>query len=220
MRIERLDERLLLDGSGFDADIPIVETAPAAIIVAAAPAGMPGDVDLRDGEGTLDDFVILKANFGRTDAAWTDGDLTGDGIVDLLDFEILKANFGIAPDVFAWGPDVTIDDPDAETVVWYGTAAADRFRTTAAVTATVWAFAGAGDDQVFHNGSGAADLHGGPGADLLVSIGGAADTLTGGPGLDSLWVDAVDVIADVSADEVAAAAVHAVTEFYQPYTTD
>lgn len=45
-----------------------------------------------DGDVDLDDFVILKNNFGLTPPA--DGDADGDGDVDLDDFVILKNEFG------------------------------------------------------------------------------------------------------------------------------
>ena len=49
-----------------------------------------------DGDIDLDDFVILKRNFGTmTGATCADGDFDGDGDVDLDDFVILKRNFGI-----------------------------------------------------------------------------------------------------------------------------
>ncbi|MFW6154735.1 MAG: heparinase II/III domain-containing protein [Planctomycetota bacterium] len=54
----------------------------------------PGDAD-GDGDVDLDDFAILKQNFGITaGATWADGDFDGDGDVDLDDFAALKANFG------------------------------------------------------------------------------------------------------------------------------
>ena len=53
----------------------------------------PGDID-GDGDVNLDDFVILKKNFGSLDATRAQGDLDGDGDVDLDDFVILKKNFG------------------------------------------------------------------------------------------------------------------------------
>ena len=52
----------------------------------------PGDADL-DGDVDLDDFVLLKINFGTGDT-WGEGDFDGDGNVDLDDFVILKNNFG------------------------------------------------------------------------------------------------------------------------------
>ncbi|MFW6155547.1 MAG: right-handed parallel beta-helix repeat-containing protein [Planctomycetota bacterium] len=56
---------------------------------------VPGDCD-GDDDVDLDDFVILKGNFGRTGvtAGAAEGDLDEDGDVDLDDFVILKANFG------------------------------------------------------------------------------------------------------------------------------
>jgi len=52
----------------------------------------PGDCD-GDGDVDLDDFIVLKINFGT---ASTQGDCDGDGDVDLDDFVILKSNFGLA----------------------------------------------------------------------------------------------------------------------------
>jgi len=54
----------------------------------------PGDAD-GDGDVDLDDFVILKNNFGTaTGATCAQGDFDGDGDVDLDDFVLLKNNFG------------------------------------------------------------------------------------------------------------------------------
>ena len=54
-----------------------------------------GDAD-GDGDVDLDDFVILKQNFGRLDATVDHGDFDGDRDVDLDDFVILKQTFGTA----------------------------------------------------------------------------------------------------------------------------
>jgi len=51
-----------------------------------------GDADL-DGDVDLDDFVIMKVNWGAG-ATWGQADLDGDGDVDLDDFVILKNNWG------------------------------------------------------------------------------------------------------------------------------
>ena len=53
---------------------------------------MTGDANA-DGSVDLQDFSILKANFGEA-AGWSGGDFDGDRIVDLQDFSLLKANFG------------------------------------------------------------------------------------------------------------------------------
>jgi hypothetical protein len=45
-----------------------------------------------DGQVSLTDFAILKANFGKSGGA---GDFNEDGIVDLNDFQLLKTNFGL-----------------------------------------------------------------------------------------------------------------------------
>ncbi|NLF31497.1 MAG: hypothetical protein GX591_11510 [Planctomycetes bacterium] len=57
---------------------------------------LPGDAD-EDGDVDLDDFVILKRNFGiASGATWGQGDFDGNGSVTLTDFSILKNNFGAA----------------------------------------------------------------------------------------------------------------------------
>jgi hypothetical protein len=54
---------------------------------------MPGDAD-EDGDVDLEDFVILKQNFGRSPLLDTRADFDRDGDVDLEDFVALKQNFG------------------------------------------------------------------------------------------------------------------------------
>jgi hypothetical protein len=56
-----------------------------------------GDVN-GDGKVDLNDFGILKANFGKG-ATRAEGDLNSDGKVDLSDFGMLKAHFGTAATV-------------------------------------------------------------------------------------------------------------------------
>ncbi|NLF30952.1 MAG: LEPR-XLL domain-containing protein, partial [Planctomycetes bacterium] len=95
-------QRVAVDAWGND---PSAWTAAAATAGAYSPADFkPGDINL-DGAVDLDDFVILKQNFGAAGASWGQGDLTGEGTVDLDDFVILKNNFGTAAAV-----DVMIDD--------------------------------------------------------------------------------------------------------------
>jgi hypothetical protein len=96
----------------------------------------------------------------------------------------------------------------------------DVVRIASGVSAAVTVRAGAGDDSVYAAGSSADTLEGGDGDDLLVAIGGGSDVVVGGAGLDSVWIDAGDTLTDLSADEAAAAALHTVEEFYQPYTSD
>ncbi|MFW6153910.1 MAG: PKD domain-containing protein [Planctomycetota bacterium] len=56
-----------------------------------------GDADY-DNDVDLDDFAILRANFGRTGVTGgaTEGDFDEDGDVDLNDFVLLKQNYGAA----------------------------------------------------------------------------------------------------------------------------
>lgn len=60
---------------------------------ALGPMGLLGDFD---GSGTVDleDFNVLKSNFGASDSVFAPGSSNGDGTVDLEDFNALKANFG------------------------------------------------------------------------------------------------------------------------------
>jgi len=101
----------------------------------------------------------------------------------------------------------------------YGFDGADTITLAHSIDLPHWVFAGAGEDSIFAAATGAGGLYGESGDDLIVSIGGGADTLVGDQGLDSFWTDADDSIVDSSAMERAAAAVHQVQQFYQPYTS-
>ncbi len=63
------------------------------IVVADPPPGADFDFD---GDVDLDDFAILKQNFGRSDASLATGDANNDDRVDLDDFAVLKQRFGTA----------------------------------------------------------------------------------------------------------------------------
>lgn len=56
-------------------------------------ACLPGDAD-GDGSVTFGDFLVLSANFGKSNATWEDGDFDGSTTVGFSDFLILAANFG------------------------------------------------------------------------------------------------------------------------------
>lgn len=47
-----------------------------------------------DGSVNLSDFFIMRTNFGQTGKTRAQGDLTGDGSVTLADFFVLRQNFG------------------------------------------------------------------------------------------------------------------------------
>jgi hypothetical protein len=102
--------------------------------------------------------------------------------------------------------------------VIYGFGGNDTIRVTHAVSCPVMIDAGDGQDTVYDAGTGAGVTYGGAGDDLLIAVGGGTDTVYGGAGLDSVWVDSTDAVADASADEIAAGAVHLITQFYQPST--
>jgi len=105
-------------------------------------------------------------------------------------------------------------------VLIYGFGGGDTIRLTNSVTASSLIYAGAGDDIIYEAGAGSAIIFGGAGDDLLVTIGGGSDTLMGQEGFDSFWADSTDDVHDASTDETNAKAVHSITEFYQPFTTN
>jgi len=55
--------------------------------------GNPADFDL-NGMVDIDDYAILKENYGQTGTSFTQGDANNDGEVDNDDLGILDANFG------------------------------------------------------------------------------------------------------------------------------
>ncbi len=96
------------DPIGVDA----LTSDPAVVSITIAPAltSRPGDADC-DGDVDLDDFVVVKLNFGRTGATWAQGDFDGNGTVDLDDFMSIKQNFGPGKSGDADGDgDVDLDD--------------------------------------------------------------------------------------------------------------
>ena len=84
-----LDE--LLAASRYDHE-PTYEYDLVGFRVARIP-DPTGDAD-GDGDVDLDDFVILKNEFGSAPPPALRADFDGDGDVDLDDFVILKNNFG------------------------------------------------------------------------------------------------------------------------------
>jgi len=72
----------------------VVDGADADFLLTAIIQPTPGDATL-DGSVDLNDFVVLKQNFG-TGVGWVEADFTGDGVVNLNDFVVLKHNFGAA----------------------------------------------------------------------------------------------------------------------------
>lgn len=54
---------------------------------------LAGDAD-QNGEVGFSDFLLLSANFGKTDAVFADGDFNGDNMVNFADFLLLSMNFG------------------------------------------------------------------------------------------------------------------------------
>ena len=95
--LANIDARYVYWGTPDAVDIALriydyVDSASKAIVFFEPWAKLMGDADL-DGNVDLEDFHILKTNFG-TGTTWAEGDFDEDGDVDLDDFYILKINFG------------------------------------------------------------------------------------------------------------------------------
>ena len=81
---------LLPKNNGLDGQLGYVDD----VTIVSESTLTPGDAN-GDGSVDLQDFGLLKANFGTTGGAtWAMGDFNGDENVDLQDFGLLKANFG------------------------------------------------------------------------------------------------------------------------------
>jgi len=79
-----------LGGAGAAMDNIVI----TALNATPPPSWHPGDAN-KDGIVDLQDFGLLKDNFGMTvGAIWDQGDFNADGAIDLQDFGILKDHFG------------------------------------------------------------------------------------------------------------------------------
>ncbi len=76
-------------------------------------ANLPGDAD-GDGRVDLEDFHILKMNFGAGAATLEDADFDASGLVDLADFRILKLNFGASLSAASPAPSAAADSLNNE----------------------------------------------------------------------------------------------------------
>ena len=63
-----------------------------SVITRLAPMG---DANL-DGSVDFNDFLLLKENWGSTDATWEQGDFNGDGVVNAADLQLLENNINMA----------------------------------------------------------------------------------------------------------------------------
>jgi hypothetical protein len=78
-------------------DYVVVDAVPdrGVIEITAAAAGPKAGDANGDDAVDIQDFVILKQNYGTNGgAAWNQGDFNADGNVDIQDFVILKQNYG------------------------------------------------------------------------------------------------------------------------------
>ncbi len=57
---------------------------------------LPGAAGDANGDHVVSfkDYIVLEANFGKSNATWAMGDFNGDGTVNFKDYVILEANFG------------------------------------------------------------------------------------------------------------------------------
>jgi uncharacterized repeat protein (TIGR01451 family) len=102
------------------AEIAAAQVAPAQF--APAPTAPVGDFN-NDAKVDRTDAAILAANFGRTDAALADGDLTGDNQVGLADLAALRFGSG---EFTITAPLGTSNDTTPE-VVWTASPGAVRY---------------------------------------------------------------------------------------------
>ncbi len=90
----------------------------------------------------LDDFIILKQNFGMLSGATkSQGDFDGDGDVDLNDFMILKANFGgmaCRPPIADAGPNQVIADTDNDSKELVSLDGSGSYDPDGTITSYVW----------------------------------------------------------------------------------
>ncbi len=167
------------------------------------------------GEGAVTDYA--PGSRVRTDTEWL-----GSGYrlvvvgTEGADTITLSQDAGGMTLTTAWGT-TTYSGTFSATAI-YGFGGDDILRLTQSVAAGATIFGGAGNDLIFEAGVGKATLYGGAGDDLVVTVGGGSDLIFGEGGLDSLWMDASDQVADVSAAEVAAGSLHQIASFYQPVT--
>ena len=89
-------------GSGIEYSCPLNYSGPASGCVKEyvpfTVSPVVGDAN-HDGTVDLQDFSLLKANYGCGDpvpeiCTWEQGNFNGDSVIDLQDFSLLKANYG------------------------------------------------------------------------------------------------------------------------------
>jgi len=84
-----------LDGTSWATTISMHDLT-AAIWLVSEPNTGPQITGDANGDGVVDaaDYVLVKRNFGMTDAEWWDGDFSRNGTVDWADLQLLMGNFG------------------------------------------------------------------------------------------------------------------------------
>ena len=97
LQIDALESRDLLAADVLPPVLTLAPVSPTATGLAEAivDSQSPVEGDV-DGNGAVDvnDFLKLSANFGSDDASRSEGDLDGDGIVSTRDFLILSRDIG------------------------------------------------------------------------------------------------------------------------------
>ena len=167
-------------------------TLMAATPLAVAEVAYQGGLQLRVSGTAKADQITVRQTAGGLEVA----NATGWAATFAGSYKSLLVNAGVGNDI------VTLDESVTVGATLRGGAGNDRLT------------GGAGDDSLYGE-EGTDQLNGGAGDDVLVAVGGGNDRATGAAGRDSFWVDAgsKEVVADASADENAAGAVHRVGTF-------
>jgi uncharacterized repeat protein (TIGR01451 family) len=122
LRVERLTRRVTRQLVAARSPAAIEANAAPAVNAPTAPVG-----DFNDDEKVdRADLAVLAGNFGLTDAAFADGDLTGDGIVSLADLAAIR----LGPGQFNITAPIGTSTDNTPDVAWTASPGAVRYDAT------------------------------------------------------------------------------------------